>query len=93
MLLRNKLLMVAIALSLSACASMDQAPVVQAKTVTVEVPVPVVCKTPTPPPPDYCFSTLQQSDDLFTKVRCLLADRQASLAYELELLTAFNSCK
>ena len=70
-------------LLLSACAT----------TQTVKVPVPVECKTPTPAAPEFGFEKLSKNDDLYVKVRALLADRELSKAYETELLAALLSCK
>lgn len=82
-----------LALFVSGCASMRNTPTIEEHTTTVEIPIAVTCKTPEPIPPTYCFTALTESDDLYTKARCLLSDRKKSIAYELSLLVAFNSCK
>ena len=93
-MLKNKLFIIFSVLSLAACTTVPTEPAVDVKTVKVEVPIAVKCKTPTPVPPKYCFpGSLQKSDDIFIKTRCLLSDRKKSLAYELELSTALDTCK
>ena len=91
--MQNNLIICVLVLFVSGCAGMNRAPAIDAHTVTVDVPIAVACKTPEPPPPLYCFGTLKESDNIYIKARCLLSDRKKSLAYEINLLGAFNSCK
>ena len=91
--MQNNIFILALVLVISGCAGMGTIPTVVEHTTTVEVPVAIACKTPEPPPPIYCFDTLKESDDLYTKTRCLLSDRKKSIAYEINLLVSFNSCK
>ncbi len=89
----TKLLLITMAVIISACTTVPHEPTIQIKTIEVKVPVPVACKTPTPRPPVYCFKDLKESDNIFVKAKCLLSDRKKSIAYDIELLAALNSCK
>lgn len=74
-------------------AACSTAPTIQTVVQRVEVPISVPCATPMPIEPLYCFNTLQSTDDIFVKVRCLLSDRKLSLGYESELSISLRSCK
>ncbi|KJJ98100.1 lipoprotein [Pseudomonas sp. 21] len=82
-----KLLRVLPVLLLAGCASIAPAPV------EVRIPVPVPCQTPAIEVPRFATSALRPTDDLQTKVRALLAERQQHLAYETRLRAALDACR
>jgi uncharacterized lipoprotein YajG len=61
--------------------------------VEVRIPVPVPCQAPTVETPRFASADLRPADDLQTKVRALLAERQQHLAYETRLRAALNACR
>lgn len=69
----------------SGCAS---APVKE----VINVPVPVFCKTPSPDKPALRYSPGSYTQ-VFPLVRDLKGDREAMIAYQLELEAALKSCK
>ena len=87
----SKLFIIATLFALSGCATTP--PIIKVVTQRVEVPVPVACKEITPIAPDYCFIKLKDTDNIYDKVKCLLADQDLSIGYETELLVKFNACK
>ncbi|MBD9501952.1 hypothetical protein IB256_14280 [Pseudomonas sp. PDM17] len=82
-----KLLRVIPALLLVGCASTAPAPV------EVRVAVPVPCQAPAVETPRFATADLRPADDLQTKVRALLAERQQHLAYETRLHAALDACR
>ena len=84
----NKLIL---AISILCCGCATSPP--RIVTQTVAIPTPVLCQQVIPTPPAYCFPQLKQTDNVFTKTRCLLSDRALSLGYELELLTKLKACE
>lgn len=59
----------------------------------VEVPVVVPCKVDTPTEPQYNFDKVSEKDDIFVKVKALLADRKLYQGYTSSLLTSLEVCK
>ncbi|TLP75937.1 hypothetical protein FEA48_05950 [Pseudomonas nitroreducens] len=82
-----KLLRLIPVLLLAGCASTAPAPV------EVRVPVPVPCQAPAVEIPRFATADLRPADDLQTKVRALLAERQQHLAYETRLRAALDACR
>lgn len=82
-----KLPLLALLLSIAGCASTVPQPV------EVRVPVPVPCQTPSIEVPRFATADLRPADDLQTKVRALLAERQQHLAYETRLRAALDACR
>lgn len=86
------LLFVLIFLSVSGCGSNQVETLVQTKYVEVEVPVMVPCRiTPVEKPVDL-VAGLKKEDDIYYKVKILLADLQLRHGYEPKLETAITSC-
>lgn len=79
-----KALVLCSAVLLSACGTIQNP-------TRVEVPIAVKCSTPDPIQPTYRFDPPYKS--VFEGVRDLLGDREAALAYEIELRAALKSCK
>lgn len=75
------------ALFLAGCAATASKPV------EVRIPVPVPCQAPALEPPRFATADLRPADDLQTKVRALLAERQQHLAYETRLRAALDACR
>lgn len=73
-------------LLLTGCTSIAPAPV------EVRVPVPVPCQAPVVETPRFATADLRPADDLQTKVRALLAERQQHLAYETRLRAVLEAC-
>ncbi|MCP1652630.1 hypothetical protein [Pseudomonas nitroreducens] len=59
----------------------------------VRIPVPVPCRAPAVETPRFATAELRPADDLQTKVRALLAERQQHLAYEIRLRAALDACR
>ncbi len=74
-------------LFLVGCTSTPPAPV------EVRIPVPVPCQAPTVETPRFATADLRRADDLQTKARALLAERQQHLAYETRLRAALDACR
>lgn len=68
-------------------------PVSKIEVQKVEVPINVPCKTEEPPAPNYNTPNIKATDDIYVKIRTLLADAQLHAAYDIELLAALRSCK
>lgn len=78
-----KLMTLILVLALAGCASQPQ---------TIHVPVPTPCQASVPAEPEYNFPKLTKQNTMFEAVRALLADRELSLAYELELRAIVDTC-
>ncbi|EPJ6192507.1 hypothetical protein L4Z44_005277 [Pseudomonas aeruginosa] len=76
--------------ALVGCAGRQEA---EPRTVRVEVPVAVPCRAPAVEVPAWAAAGLKKSDDLQTKVRALLAERQQRIGYEAQLLAANQACQ
>jgi hypothetical protein len=74
-------------LFLAGCASTAPAPM------GVRIPVPVPCLALAVETPRFATADLRPADDLQTKVRALLAERQQRLAYETRLRAALDACR
>lgn len=61
------------------------------KPITAEIPIAVACKTTTPAPPTYRFQPPYKT--VFEGTRDLLGDREAAIAYQIQLEAALKSCK
>ena len=87
----NNIIIFSLLLVLSGCATTD--PVIKVEIQRVEVPIPVPCKTEEPTKPDFNFDKLSENDDIFVKIRAMLADRKLHIGYEEQLSAALKSCK
>lgn len=63
------------------------------RVVRVEVPVPVPCRVTIPMAPAWASAALRKGDDLETKVRALVAEREQRMGFEAVLLAAASSCQ
>lgn len=63
------------------------------KPVEIRIPIPVSCQAPAIAAPRFATTALRPADDLQTKVRALLAERQQHLAYETRLRAALQACQ
>lgn len=73
---------------LSACSTNPS----NTKPIEVLVPVQVPCKITPPNKPDFAVDNLGIGEDIFEKVKVLLAERQQRKGYELELEEAIKAC-
>lgn len=80
-----------LALACAGCA----APEIHTVYVPQEVvkPVPVPCAAEQPPEPEWTTKSLVAADDIDTKVRALLAEREQRIGYEEKLRAAIEGCK
>ncbi|QRY81102.1 hypothetical protein JVX91_08345 [Pseudomonas sp. PDNC002] len=62
------------------------------KLMEIRIPIPVPCLAPAVEAPQFATADLRPVDDLQTKVRALLAERQQHLAYETRLRAALDAC-
>lgn len=62
------------------------------KPVEILVPVQVPCKITAPNKPTFAVDNLGIGEDIFEKVKYLLAERKQRIGYELELEEAIKSC-
>ncbi len=69
---------------MTGCASLGQGP-------TAQIPIAVACKTEDPVVPTYRFQPPYKT--VFEGTRDLMGDREAMLAYEIQLRAALKSCK
>ncbi|MFR0689554.1 hypothetical protein ACLUTX_09170 [Enterobacterales bacterium AE_CKDN230030158-1A_HGKHYDSX7] len=76
-----------VALLLSGCTTSEPRPM------EVRIPTPVPCRAPAIDTPRFATADLRPADDLQTKVRALLAERQQHLAYETRLRAALDACR
>lgn len=87
------LIIVLTCMALAGCPwNVKQDPVVQTVYEKVEVPVLVPCQIPPVEKPVDLVAGLKKEDDLFYKVKILLADLQLRIPYETKLETAITSC-
>ncbi|MCJ1878569.1 hypothetical protein [Pseudomonas nitroreducens] len=82
-----KVLMLIFPLLIAGCAATSPKPV------EIRIPIPVPCHTPAIEAPRFATTALRPADDLQTKVRALLAERQQHLAYETRLRAALQACQ
>lgn len=87
MKMKTILLLVSLVI-LSGCSSVPSKVEVQ----KVQVMIPVPCSTQIPPEPVFNVDSLKSSDDIFIKVKSLLADNELHKGYELRLNAALLSC-
>jgi len=83
-----KLLLLVPLLLLAACST----PVVKTIIQTVEIPVAIKCSVEHPLQPQLTFPMLTIADNLFSKVKALLVDRELTNAYNIELEAALKTC-
>lgn len=88
--MRSSILILSTCFIFTACATTD--PVIQTVIQKVEVPVYIPCKADIPQVPDFNFDDLNVDQNIYDKVRALLADRKLHQGYETELLAALKSC-
>ena len=74
----------AIVALMTGCATTGKGP-------TAEIPIAVACKTADPDAPTYRFQPPYKT--VFEGTRDLMGDREAALAYEIQLRAALKSCK
>ena len=74
----------AIVALMTGCATTGQGPI-------AAIPIAVACKTADPDVPTYRFQPPYKT--VFEGTRDLMGDREASLAYEIQLRAALKSCK
>lgn len=72
---------------LSACSTLSNS-----KPVEILVPVQVPCKITPPNKPNFAVDNLGIGEDIFEKVKALLAERKQRQGYELELEEAIKAC-
>ena len=89
--MQNKLLIIAAAILIAGCATTEK-PVITTVIQKVEVPIAVPCKVEIPAKPAFNFNELKEEQDIFDKVKALLADLKLHAGYEEELNAALNSC-
>lgn len=82
-----KRILIILPLLLGGCAATAPIPM------EIRVPVPVPCQAPAIDAPRFATTDLRPADDLQTKVRALLAERQQHLAYEARLRAALDACR
>lgn len=82
-----KVLMLIFPLLIAGCAATSPKPV------KIRIPIPVPCQSPAIEAPRFATADLHPADDLQTKVRALLAERQQHLAYETRLRAALDGCR
>jgi uncharacterized lipoprotein YajG len=75
---------------LTACGTTK--PIISVQPQEVFVPVAVACKAVVPSKPDFNFDKATVDQNIFDKIKALLADRKLHLGYETELLAALTSC-
>jgi len=63
------------------------------KPIEKKVPIAVACIIEIPETPKYNFTLRSKSDDIFLKVKALLADRELDKGYKDQLLTALKGCR
>jgi hypothetical protein len=80
-----------VALFVAGCATTEK-PVITTVIQRVEIPIAVPCKAEVPTRPDFNFDKLTEQQDIFEKVKAMLADLKLHLGYEEELSAALNSC-
>lgn len=90
-MLKNKFALLLAPVLIMGCATAPE-PAVKVVIQRVEVPVEIPCKAVMPATPGLNFGSLSPEQDIFEKVRALLADRQLSIAHSAELAAALNSC-
>lgn len=78
-------------LMISGCAN-PISPDTRVEYVQVEKPVKVPCRTSGVKKPDDIISTLKPTDDIFVKVKYLLAAKEQRDGYVTELETAVSEC-
>ncbi len=83
-----KKLVLILSILLAACSTNPS----NTKPVEVLVPVQVPCKITPPNKPDFAVDNLGIGEDIFDKVKALLAERKQRQGYELELEVAIKSC-
>jgi len=79
-----KYVLLVLSVLLASCASLSEKP-------SVNIPIPVACKAEDPLQPTYRFNP--PYENIFEAARDLMGDREAALAYEIELRAALKSCK
>lgn len=88
MLRISKIVLVFSLIFLSACSTNHS----NTKSVEVLVPVQVPCKITHPNKPVFAVDNLGIGEDIFEKVKALLAERKQRQGYELELEEAIKAC-
>lgn len=88
MLRISRIILLSSMLFLSACSTNPSS----TKPVEVLVPVQVPCKITSPNKPSFAVDNLGIGEDIFEKVKALLAERKQRQGYELELEEAIKAC-
>jgi hypothetical protein len=89
--MKYALLVAVVALSLAGCATTEK-PVITTVIQKVEIPIAVPCKVEIPTKPEFNFDKLTEQQDIFEKVKAMLADLKLHMGYEEELNAALSSC-
>lgn len=76
-------------LSLTGCETIKEVTVYR----DVKVPVAVPCAVDVPSRPQFYFVQIKEDEDIFVKVRALLADRALYESYANELLSLLELCR
>ena len=76
-------------LSLTGCETIKEVTVYR----DVKVPVAVPCAVDVPSRPQFYFVQIKEDEDIFVKVRALLADRSLYETYANELLALLELCR
>ena len=76
-------------LSLTGCETIKEVTVYR----DVKVPVAVPCAVDVPSRPQFYFVQVKEDEDIFVKVRALLADRALYESYSNELLSLLELCR
>lgn len=87
-MLRHKLMGLALASLLAGCATTEPRIVYR----DVKVPIPVPCKVDLPAEPDYATNSLALDAPIFDMVRALLVEREQRKARDVEVTAAARSC-
>lgn len=90
MLSRQTIFIFILILLMAGCATHD--PVINTVIQEVKIPIAIPCSAIIPPSPKFNFDSIVITDNIYDKVKALLADRKIAKGYEIELSAALNSC-
>lgn len=88
----NKWITLSVALLAGCASSKVPEPIVVTEFKPIDNPILVPCRIPDIPKPVSLVATLKTTDDLYLKVKTILADRELKKAYQTKLETAQRSC-
>ena len=87
--MKTLLTIIALSFFLTGCETIKEVTVYR----DVKVPVAVPCAVDVPSRPQFYFVQVKEDEDIFVKVRALLADRALYEAYSNELLSLLELCR